>query len=57
MVLRISADEEQGFVKANERSGVIKFAPADFAEQRPDALAVGAKAALRFIEFVKQLVE
>ena len=56
-VLRVSADEEQGFVKADERFGAVEFAPADLGQQGGDAPARRAEVALRFVEPVEQLSE
>ena len=56
-VLRIGADKEQRFVKADERIGIVEFAPIDFTKQGFDTRAACAEVALRFIEFVKQLIE
>src|SRR5205085_8731702 len=45
------------FVKADERIGIVEFAPIDFTKQGFDTRAACAEVALRFIEFAKQLIE
>src|SRR5918911_2350114 len=53
-VLRIGADKEQGFMKADQHFGVVEAARADLVKQRGDTTAIRAERALRFVQFVEQ---